>query len=419
MLNELFPKAHTRYASLPILGSIADDFTDWLRAQGYCRGTARLYVRTLPDLDHVFQQQGWVEIHELTRQAIRSCRPAHSQENRNLAAAVHALERYLEKRALLSQPPRPSPSPRDQQLADYRSFLEEVRGLAPSTVRAHLRTVARLLDHVRFDESPMALQALTAHDIEGILKCLGAQYSRASLQHTIAHIRGFLRFGTLTGGLWPAIDWQVDIPRVFRREQLPRAWPWEGVCTFLDTIDRTTSMGIRDYAIFLLIATYGLRACDILALTLDDVRWRQGELRVAQRKTGHPLVLPLTNAAGAAVLHYLRDGRPQIASRQLFLRVRAPMGPLKATAINDAFEACYKRSGLTLPTSGVHGLRHSYALHLLRQGTSLKTISDLLGHRSAESTCVYLRLDVEDLRQVALALPSPAPAPQAQEGPPC
>jgi integrase/recombinase XerD len=94
------------------------------------------------------------------------------------------------------------------------------------------------------------------------------------------------------------------------------------------------------------------------------------------------------------------------------------MGPLKSTAINDAFEACYKRSGLTLPTTGVHGLRHSYALHLLRQGTSLKTIGDLLGHRSAESTSVYLRLDVEDLRQVALELPSPAPAPKAQEGQP-
>jgi site-specific recombinase XerD len=170
-------------------------------------------------------------------------------------------------------------------------------------------------------------------------------------------------------------------------------------------------MGRRDYAIFFLIATYGLRACDILALTLDDVRWRQGELRVAQRKTGHPLVLPLTDAAGEAVLHYLRDGRPQSSSRQLFLRLRAPMGPLKSTAINDAFEACYKRSGLSLPNSGVHCLRHSYALHLLRQGTSLKTIGDLLGHRSAESTCVYLRLDIEDLRQVALELPRTAPYP--------
>ncbi len=306
MLNALFPKAHKRYSSLPILGAIADDFTDWLRAQGYCRGTARLYVRTLPDLDQVFQQQGWGELHALTRQALRACRPAHSQDNRNLAAAVHALERYLEERALLSQPTLTSPSRRDQQLADYRAFLEEVRGLAPSTVRAHLRTVSRLLAQIRFEESPTAL-------------------------------------------------------------------------------------------------------------TLDDLRWRQGELRVAQRKTGHPLVLPLTDAAGEAVLHYLRAGRPQIASRQLFLRVRAPMGPLKSTAINDAFEACYKRSGLTLPTTGVHGLRHSYALHLLRQGTSLKTIGDLLGHRSPESTCVYLRLDVEDLRQVALELPRTAPAPYAQE----
>jgi len=415
MLNELFPTAHKRYSSLPILGAIADNFTDWLRAQGYCRGTARLYVRTLPDLDQVFQQQGWGELHALTRQALRACRPAHSQDNRNLAAAVHALERYLEERALLSQPTLTSPSRREQQLADYRAFLEEVRGLAPSTVRAHLRTVSRLLAQIRFEESPTALQALTAHDIEVFLKSLGDQHSRASLQHTIAHIRGFLRFGTLTGGLCPAIDWHVDTPRVFRLEQLPRAWPWEGVCTFLDAIDRTTSMGVRDYAIFFLIATYGLRACDILALTLDDFRWRQGELRVAQRKTGHPLVLPLTDAAGEAVLHYLRAGRPQIASRQLFLRVRAPMGPLKSTAINDAFEACYKRSGLTLPTTGVHGLRHSYALHLLRQGTSLKTIGDLLGHRSPESTCVYLRLDVEDLRQVALELPRTAPAPYAQE----
>jgi site-specific recombinase XerD len=190
------------------------------------------------------------------------------------------------------------------------------------------------------------------------------------------------------------------------------------VCTFLDATDRTTRMGLRDYAMFFLIATYGLRACDILALTLDDMRWRQGEIRVAQRKTGHPLVLPLTDAAAEAVLHYLRDGRPQIPSRQLFLRVRAPMGPLKATAVNDAFEAWYKRSGLKLPATGVHCLRHSYALHLLRQGISLKTIGDLLGHRSAESTCVYLRLDVDDLRQVALELPRGSQAPRPQEGQP-
>jgi len=154
-----------------------------------------------------------------------------------------------------------------------------------------------------------------------------------------------------------------------------------------------------------LIATYGLRACDIRTLRLEDIRWRQAEIRVAQRKTGQPLVLPLTNAVGDVLVQYLRDGRPQTPFRQLFLRVRAPMGPLKKTGVNDAIKGCVKRSGLKLAFTGIHCFRHSYALHLLRQGTSLKTIGDLLGHRTAESTCVYLRLAIEDLREVALDVP--------------
>jgi integrase/recombinase XerD len=418
MLNELFPQTHKRYSSLPLLGSIADDFAGWLLQQGYQPGSARPYVRTLTYLDQVFRQQGRAEVHHLTCQDIRACRPPNSQDNRNLAGAVHALERYLEDRALLSHSAPTPPSQSDTQLADYRTFLEEVHGFAPSTVRAHLRTIARLLDHVCYASCPTALEELTIRDIEAFLTSLGHQHSRASLQHDVAHVRGFLRFGAVARGRRPGLDRQLDTPRLYRLEQLPRALPWECVCTFLDAIDRTTRMGVRDYAMFFLIATYGLRACDILALTLDDMRWRQGEIRVAQRKTGYPLVLPLTDAAAEAVLHYLRDGRPQIPSRQLFLRVRAPMGPLKATAVNDAFEAWYKRSGLPLPATGVHCLRHSYALHLLRQGVSLKTIGDLLGHRSAESTCVYLRLDVDDLRQVALELPRGSQAPRRQEGQP-
>ena len=164
-------------------------------------------------------------------------------------------------------------------------------------------------------------------------------------------------------------------------------------------------MGMRDYAMLFLIATYGLRACDIRTLRLEDIRWRQGEIRVAQRKTGQPSVLPLTDAVGDVLVQYLRNGHPQAPFRQLFLRVRAPMGPLGHTGVNDAFEGCAKRSGLELPFTGIHCLRHSYALHLLRQGTPLKTIGDLLGHRTAESTCVYLRLAIEDLREVALDVP--------------
>jgi site-specific recombinase XerD len=180
-------------------------------------------------------------------------------------------------------------------------------------------------------------------------------------------------------------------------------------------------MGLRDYAMFLLIATYGLRACEVVALTLDDVEWRMARLRIRQYKTRSALWLPLTDEVGNALLDYLRDGRAALAVRrkrvpfqanashsyrELFLRHRTPIGGLKPTAITEAFQAWSKRSGLAIPFQGAHCLRHSYAVHLLRSGLSLKTIGDLLGHRDLESTCVYLRLAVDDLREVALDLPA-------------
>ncbi|MFN8543239.1 MAG: site-specific integrase [Candidatus Binatia bacterium] len=177
---------------------------------------------------------------------------------------------------------------------------------------------------------------------------------------------------------------------------------WDTVTAFPAAIDRATPMGRRDYAIFLLIATYGLRTSEVAGLRLDDVEWRASRLCVRRPKTQTPLVLPLTDAVGAALLDYLRHARPSRPSyRELFLRPRAPAGPLAPTAVTEAFQGWTRRSRLPIPYHGLHCLRHSLAVHLLRQGTSLKTIGDLLGHRSTESTCVYLRLDVEISRRRA------------------
>ena len=108
---------------------------------------------------------------------------------------------------------------------------------------------------------------------------------------------------------------------------------------------------------------------------------------------------------GNLLVDYLRDARPSSSLRHLFLRARAHEGTLKPTAVTEAFQAWSKRSGLSITFNGAHCLRHSFAVHLLRQGTPLKTIGDILGHRTAESTCVYLRLAIDDLREVALSLP--------------
>ncbi|MGO9261349.1 MAG: tyrosine-type recombinase/integrase, partial [Bryobacteraceae bacterium] len=198
---------------------------------------------------------------------------------------------------------------------------------------------------------------------------------------------------------------QIDTPRLYRLEQLPRALPWEAVRTLLRSMDKTTPMGLRDYAMFLLIATYGLRASEVVAISLDDIRWRQGVLRIHQRKTSSPLELPLTNEVLSALVKHLKPTPPPPPYRRIFLRMRAPIGILKPTAVTEAFQALVRKSGLSIPYQGPHCLRHSYAVHLLKSGTPLKTIGDILGHRTAESTSMYLRLATGDLREVPLAVP--------------
>ena len=285
--------------------------------------------------------------------------------------------------------------------------MEDNRGLAAKTVRAHRDTTRQFLIYLADQQASPLLAELTVSVIEDFIMIASKRNNRASLQHIVAHLRGFLRFLALTGEVSMALSERIDTPRCYRQEQLPRALPWELVNDFLQTIDQSTPMGLRDYAMFFLMATYGLRSCDLISLMLDDIDWEHGKFWIRQQKTGHPLVLPLTDTAAEVIIHYLRVGRPRLPYRQLFLRVKAPNGPLGRTAVTDAFQAWTKRSGLPIPFQGAHCLRHAYAAHLLRQGTALKAIGDVLGHRTSESTCVYLRLAIDDLRDVALSLPKP------------
>jgi integrase/recombinase XerD len=144
----------------------------------------------------------------------------------------------------------------------------------------------------------------------------------------------------------------------------------------------------------------------VARLELDDIAWRNQHIRIPRPKVGTPLLLPLTDEIASALLDYLRHDRPHSIHRQV-LRVREPMAPIASTAICDAFDVWVEHAGIRFPgLGGTHGLRHALAMHLLREQTPITTIGAFLGHRSVESTGIYLRLDVEDLRDVALPLPS-------------
>ena len=405
MLAEFFLRAHARFFSLPILGAHLDEFVVWLHSRGFPRVPLCAQVRAAPRLDGLLRDRGVGSVGELAMDELLSFAPRDSQDDIALAAFVRSAARFFDSKGLLRLS---VPGPGEVLVASYRAYLMRVRGLAESTVIHHGVTASEFLDFLGVDRDSGALKALCATRIEAFLRAVGPRLSRETLQHTVAHLRSLLRFLAARGDVDRGLEAFIDTPRVYRRDRLPRSLPWETVQAFLSAIERTTPMGRRDYAMFLLIATYGLRTSEIAALRLDDFEWRDGRIRVGRPKTSSQLVLPLTDEVGAAVIEYLRGGRPDLPHREVFLRVRAPEGPLLPTAVTEAFQGWTRRSALPIPYQGPHCLRHSLAVHLLRQGTSLKAIGDLLGHRSAESTCVYLRLHVADLRDAALDLPKEA-----------
>ena len=278
MLVELFPRMHRRYTSLPILGPILDGYGAWLLKRGYSAERAREHFRAAPRLVGRLQQRGVRVLTSLTRARLLGCAPTDSQQDPDLTVLARQLTRYCESE--LSLYPPPALTRIEERVAVYRTHLRQVRGFAPSTVTHHDRTASEFLAHIGYETHPTRLATLDRQDLDAFLCAVGPRQSRASLQHVVGHLRAFLRFLASAGEIPTGLDAQIDTPRVYRGEQLPRALPWDTVRALLDSIGRTTPMGRRDYAILLLMATYGLRACEVVTLTLDDVEWRTGRLRI-------------------------------------------------------------------------------------------------------------------------------------------
>jgi integrase/recombinase XerD len=410
MLHSIFAKVDQKFLSMPLLGPVADGFDDWLAANGYTRRSRKHAIQVLRHVDLDLRRRRIGEVARLTHAILEDCWRDRNKLFPGDAGTVRTLERYLITNSMIAVAETGEAAVGSAAAVltnEYANYLHEVGGFAVSTIRHHRYVSRCFLDHL--DSKKVSLRSIQPSDLETYILQAGKRLSRASLQQEIAPLRGFLRFLAMDGRVPHGLDRQIDTPRLYRLEQLPRALPWDTVKALLRSIDTTSAIGLRDYAMLLLIATYGLRASEVVAITLDDIRWRQGSLCIHQRKTSSPLELPLTNEVAAAIVKHLKRTPPQEPYRRIFLRMHAPIGLLKRTAISEAFHSMVRKSGLSIPLQGPHCLRHSLALHLLNNETPLKTIGDILGHRTAESTSTYLRLATRDLREVALAVPGKTP----------
>ena len=405
MLIDLFPRAHARFLQLPLLGGFLEDLAQWLAARGFAPEPIRRRICKAPVLEQMLASLAIRNLGELSQEQFLSLAPRPARNQRDLSGLVRSLAAFLAGSGLWRVV---DPTPSELLVRAYLEFLLQVRGLAHSTMRHHRRTALGLLAFLGFDDRPEMLKTLSAQSIEAFVLHHAATLGRGSLQHLVAQLRCFLRFLASRGDVPSGLDAWIDTPPTYRDEQLPRALPWESVQALLAEINRTTPLGKRDYAMFLLLATYGLRASEVAGLELDSILWRSGQIRPSRPKSRQPLVLPLTDEVGAALVDYLRFGRPRCQHRRVFLSSRQPVLPLRSSAVRAAFRRRAQRSEIEFPAAGTHGVRHALALRLLRGNESIESIGGLLGHRSLATTGQYLRVHDDDLRAAALDLPRPA-----------
>ncbi|MBU4176045.1 MAG: site-specific integrase [Actinobacteria bacterium] len=402
------PRACQSYISLPVLGPVLEEFITWSYQRGYSPLTLKNQLRDAKRIDALLKEREVRNLSDLSHGDFETAWNYYRHRHPSTAGTIRQIERFLEETRRLKPVLPPPRTTVDLELDRFLDYLRNVRGLATRTINDYANNLWSFLEYIGYGENTEALTGLTLKEIEEFLCACSKRLSRYSLKNVVAHLRAFLRFQHEQGVVESPLHTMIDTPRVYQLERLPRSLSWKTVEALLSSIDRTNAHGVRDYTMLFLIAAYGLRPCEVVALTLDNIDWRSGSIRIPQRKTGNQLVLPITDSVGDVLVDYLKRGRPDLPFRELFLRVLAPHGTLNRTAVNGAFKLRVRQSGLDIPYRGAYCLRHSYAVHLLRQGTSLKAIGDLLGHRSAESTCVYLRLATEDLRDVALPVPEEA-----------
>ncbi|PZS12412.1 MAG: integrase [Pseudonocardiales bacterium] len=284
----------------------------------------------------------------------------------------------------------------------FFDYLVEERGLRPASLRGyrdHLVRFEAYLQRIGVESirelSPTILSAF-------VVERAAAGLAKSTVGNSAGVLRVFLRYAHREGVLATDLSATVGWRQVYRLSSIPRSISWDEVNRVLAGVERRTEAGRRDYAILLLLVTYGLRGREVAALTLDDIDWKRERLAVPERKAGHSTAFPLSAVVGEALLDYLQHGRPVTTDRHVFFRAAAPRRPIGAAAVSSLSRSHLLRAGVEVARPGSHTLRHSAVQRLVDANFDLKTIGDFVGHRSARSTEVYAKVAVEALREVAL-----------------
>jgi site-specific recombinase XerD len=390
------------------LGDELDRIAAYLFENGYQRAAAKVYLSRLALFSSFVS--GTARGRPVTRAEIESFVGERETDASRITArtAIALARRVMPERF---DPLQSAPDPHARLLAAYTDYLHQVRGLEEKTREGEILAARRMLAWWDANHDG-PLSTMTGAHILTLVEHLMARTANDRTRATVgSHTRQFLKF--LRWADFSDHDLARFVPRTpcYRLAHLPPRLAWEDVRRAIDAIDVITPTGVRDRAIVLLFATTGIRSKELRSLVLEDIRWRDAQVQIRRTKGRRDRAVPLMQEAGKALADYILHARPKCDSRRVFMQHLPPVRPMdKSGVISRIVRSALLRAGLALEggPSGAHLIRHSLATQLVSQRRPINEVADLLGHRSIDTTAIYVKVALPQLADVALPFPGDA-----------
>lgn len=381
-----------------------------LERLNYAAATICGYLRAVRQLWQIMEARG-IEVGDLTPELAGELvrhEPTRDSRRPSAVSIAQRFATFLVMRGLakLPAPPTARELARAELRRDYEDYLRRQRGLSDRTIADCWRFANQFLNF-RFGETEVSLEAITPSDVAAFLKQLFSRKAPYRDKTPPTHLRNFFKYlfkrGLTRGNLALCV---LSVAQQPYDARLPRYLAPPQVEAVLAAVLAEEPYGRRNHAMVLLQARLGLRAPEVIAMRLDDIDWRAGEVIVRGKGKNHDRV-PIPPDVGEALAAYIQHDRAS-TSRTLFVAGRAPNKPFKnSQVLNAILKAAFARAGVAPPCRyvGSHVLRHSLATNLVRQGASLAEVGDMLRHRCRSSTMIYAKLDIDGLRSIAQPWP--------------
>ena len=407
MINKLFTFSSTieRLRQGP-LSEYLDAYAASVAELGYARHSIRRQIVAIADFSWWLRNKH-IEVRGLDSRIVDRFLRSRRRQQRLGRGDPKTLQRLLtllcEKGVVKCQPAAPHTA-RSKVITEFQCYLSQDLGRSLSTLKNYVPFVDQFLLE-RFHNRPPNFTSLRAPDVTRFVMRHAPQLSPLRAGLMVTALRSFFRYLRHRGAIATDLAGCVPTVPVWSLSTLPRFLPTTSVERLLKRCNRKTAVGRRNHAILLLLARLGVRAGEVMGLSLNDIDWSTGLITI-HGKGGKSAQLPLPPDAGAALAAYLRHDRPRSATRAVFLRDRAPfVGIANPSTISTIVRRALEHAGVESAHKGAHVLRHSLATSLLRQGGSLDEIGELLRHASPNTTAIYAKVDVAALHTLALSWP--------------